>query len=143
MQLSAYLALEDESLQLGTRNPMKSTNHGQAAAHPPGIADILQLLRSAVETSIGQLSLAQPSSQAVSIDQVKPVGDGQSSDAGEDLPRMGFGPRNGPKTTIEIGAALDMLDRAVDVDQIHQAHQREGIERAIQETGILLAPLVT
>ena len=61
------MAVQDKFGELLAINPMESVNHSQTTQHPPAIAHVLELLRSAVQAAVGEVALAQPGTQAVSV----------------------------------------------------------------------------
>lgn len=65
-----YLAIEDEAGEFLAVNPVKPVNHGQTTQHPPAVADVFKLFRSAIQTAIGQLAFAQPGSQAIFVHKI-------------------------------------------------------------------------
>jgi hypothetical protein len=72
----AYLALKDERRQLGAIDPVQLIQHGEAAQHPPAVADVLFLLRAAIEAPVLQLPLTEPRAQLTLIYQINSTGNG-------------------------------------------------------------------
>lgn len=137
-----HLALQNEAGQLVAVYPVQLAEHGHAAHHPPAIAHVLCLFGSPIQTPVLELSFAKPGAQLVVVDQVEPPRNGQCSNAGKHLTRVRFGARTCAIAAIEVGTGMDVLDRAGYVDEIEQAHEREGIQRPVQEARVLLSPLI-
>lgn len=49
----------------------------------------------------------------------------------------------GAVCTVEVGTRLNVPDCFVNVDEMQQAHQGQGVQGAVQEARVLLTPLVT
>ena len=138
----AYLTLQNEGGKLVSVDPVQLVQHGHGTHDPPAVANVFFLLWSAVEAAILALSLAEPCAEPILVDQVESAGNGQGSDTGEDLASVGFGARARAIATVEIGTRLDVGNGLVDVYQMQQAHQGEGVEGAIQEARVVLAPFI-
>lgn len=136
------LAAQDEADEGAAVDPVGAADDLQAAQDPPAVADVLVLLRAAVEPAAGDLALAEPAAQAVGVDEVQPARDGQRRHAREDLARVRLGPGAHAVAAVEVGAGRDVPHCLVHVDQVQQPEQGEGVEGAIEEARVLLAPLV-
>jgi hypothetical protein len=55
---ATYLALQNELGQLVAIDPVQLAEHGHAAHHPPAVAHVLLLLRSAIQSAVLELSFA-------------------------------------------------------------------------------------
>lgn len=66
----AYLCGQNKHPHFVSIDPVKSSQHGQGGQHPPGVAHIRELLWPTIKASRGQLPLAQPPSQEVTINSV-------------------------------------------------------------------------
>lgn len=60
-----HLGAQDELDELLSVDPMQPAEDGEGAEHPPRVAHVLELLRSAIQASVGQLSLAEPARQLI------------------------------------------------------------------------------
>lgn len=145
--LLGVLAPQDEGDEGVPVDPVRPADDLQAAQHPPAVAHVLGLLGAAVEPAAGDLALAEPAAQAIAVDEasavaVKPARDGEGRDAGEGLAGMRLGTRADAVSAVEVAASHDVRDGPVDVDQVEEAEQGEGVECAIEESSVLLAPLV-
>lgn len=139
------LAAQDEADEGGAVDPVRAADDLQAAEDPPAVADVLVLLRAAVEAAAGDLALGEPAAEAVGVDEtlvVEAPRDGQRRDAREDLARVRLGARADAVPAVEVGAGGDVRHGPVDVDEVQQTQQGEGVEGAVEEAGVLLAPLV-
>lgn len=136
------LATQDEPDQRLTVNPVRAANDLQAAQHPPAIAHILSLFRTAVEPAAGNLPLAQPPAQLVDIDEIQSARNGEGRDAGEDLARVRLCAGAHAVAAVKVGAGGDVVHSFGHVDKVQQAEQGEGVERAVEETCVFFAPLV-
>lgn len=80
VDINAYLGLKNKANELGCVDPMGSLQHAETAQNPPRVADILELLWSTVQSSILELSFAEPPPKLVSIDIMQCIQDGQCSE---------------------------------------------------------------
>jgi hypothetical protein len=55
---------------------------------------------------------------------------------------MGLGTWAHAISTVKVGTCRDMVDCLVNVDEVEKAEERQRIERAVEEPGVLLPPLV-
>src|SRR3569833_1795969 len=69
-------------------DPVRPVQDGQAAQHPPAVADIFLLLRPAVLVAAVCLSLAEPARQLLCFDNIQPSHDGEGCEAGKYLARV-------------------------------------------------------
>ena len=136
------LAAQDEPDQLVLVDPVCLADHLQAAQHPPAVADILLLLRPAVEAAPGNLPLAQPPSEPLLVYEVLSPGDGQGSNACEYLPGMGLGVGAHTVSAVKVGTRRNVVDRLADVDEMLEAQEGQRIEGAVEEARVFLPPLV-
>lgn len=137
------LAAQDEADEGVAVDPVGAADDLQAAEDPPAITNVLVLLRAAVEPAAGDLALGEPAAQAVPVDEVvQAARDGQRRDAREDLARVRLCPRADAVAAVEVGAGCDVAYCLVDVDEVQQSQEGEGVEGAVQEARVLLAPLV-
>ncbi len=123
-------------------DPVELVEHGHAAHDPPAVADVLLLLGPPVQAAVLELSFAQPGAELLFLDEIKPSRDGQCAQTREDLTRVRFGARAGAIAAIEVGARVDVLDGLVDVREVQEAQQREGVQGAVEKARVLLPPLV-
>lgn len=127
-------------------DPVRPADDLQAAQHPPAVADVLLLLGAAVEPAPGDLPLGEPAAQpvpAVGKDVVvQPARDGEGRNAGEDLARVRLGPGADAVAAVKVATGGDVVDRPVDISQVEEAEEGQGVEGAVEEARVLLAPLV-
>lgn len=121
------LAAQDEADQGGAVDPVGAADDLQAAEDPPAVADVLVLLRAAVEPAAGDLALGEPAAEAVGVDELVLVAvgaqlarDGQRRDAREDLARVGLGARADAVAAVEVGAGGDVGHGLFDIDEVQQ-----------------------
>jgi hypothetical protein len=55
---------------------------------------------------------------------------------------MGLGTWAHAISTVKVGTCRDVVDCLVNVDEVEKAEERQRIERAVEEPGVLLPPLV-
>lgn len=141
--LLGVLAPQDERDERLPVDPVRAADDLQAAQHPPAVAHVLVLLGAAVEPAPGDLALAEPAAEPVPVDDVvEPARDGEGRHAREDLARVRLGARADAVAAVEVAARRDVLDGPADVDEVEQAQQGEGVEGAVEEARVFLAPLV-
>lgn len=113
------LAAQDEADEGRAVDPVRAADDLQAAEDPPAVADVLVLLRAAVEAAPRDLALGEPAAEAVCVDEtlvVETSRDGQRRDAREDLARVRLGARADAVPAVEVGAGGDVRHGPVDVD---------------------------
>lgn len=76
-----HLRFQDKLDELVTIDPVQLANDGQRGKIPPRVADIFKLLRTSIQTTIGQLTLAQEPPQQLSVDTVELAQNRESSHA--------------------------------------------------------------
>jgi hypothetical protein len=79
------LAAENEAGESNAIDPMSPTNDLEAADDPPAVANVFLLLWPAIQASAWHLSLAQPTTNFLLIDQVETSGNCEGGNAGENL----------------------------------------------------------
>lgn len=141
--LLRVLRAQDEVGKLLLVDPVRLANYFQTAQHPPAVAHVLLLLRTAVQATAGDLPLTQPATQAVNINELLAASDGEGSDAGEDLTRVGLGTRANAVAAVKVGACSNVVNSLVNIDKVEEAKEGKGIEGAVEEASVFLTPLVT
>lgn len=137
------LASQDEFNQGVPVDPMHAPDDLQAAQDPPAVTDVLVLLGPAIQTAARKLSLGKPTRELVHFDKVEAFGYGQGGHACEDLARMRLRTGTDTVAAVKIGTSLDVFHSARYIDEVEESEQRQSVEGTIEETSILLAPLVT
>jgi hypothetical protein len=122
---------------------MQPSNHGQTTCDPPTIANILILLRSAVQPTTLDLSLAQPHPKLVLVHGIQPPSNGQCRKTSKNLPRMRFRPRSNTISAIEIRARDYVFDSEIDINKVQKLYQGKGVERRVKKPRILLSPFIS
>lgn len=137
-----YLCFENELGKLGAVDPVDALQHAETAQHPPRVADVLQFFGTAVESSILELSFAQPPSQLIRIDVLLCAEDGQGSDAHIHLGRMTLASWRASESAVKVAAPHNVLYRLVQVQAfvVQPFQQAEAVERTKDESGICLSP---
>lgn len=137
-----HLCLENELGELGTVDPVDALQHAETAQHPPRVADVLQFFRTTVESSVLELSLAQPPSQLVCINVLLCAKDGQRSDAHIHLCRMTLASWRASESAIKVAAPHNVLRRLFQIQAfvIQSFQQTEAVERTKDESSVCLSP---
>ncbi|UQC79755.1 uncharacterized protein CLUP02_05236 [Colletotrichum lupini] len=137
------LTLQYERNKLAPINPVRPPDNLQTAQHPPAITHVLVLLRPAVQPAPRNLPLAEPPAQLIRLHEVQTPRDGERRNAREDLARVGLVARADAVPAVKIRAGDNVRDGLVDVHEGEQAQEGEGVEGAVQEARVLLAPFVS
>jgi hypothetical protein len=137
------LAGQDELFQLFLVDPVLLLNHAKGRVDPPGVANITQLLRSAIKATFRGLPLAQPLGQLLLIERVPGPNYFQCPNATEHIRCMRLSVRDSPEGSIKVLALEDKLRSFFDINFAQCSQQVQAGHPAVGVSGVDLPPFVT
>ncbi|KXH44764.1 hypothetical protein CNYM01_02229 [Colletotrichum nymphaeae SA-01] len=137
------LTLQYKRNKLAPINPVRPPDNLETTQHPPTITYVLVLLRPTIQPAPRNLPLAEPPAQLIRLHEVQTPRDGERRHAREDLARVRLVARADAVSAVKVGARDNVRDGLVDVHEGEQAQEGKGVEGAVQEARVLLAPFVS
>ncbi|KAH3664125.1 hypothetical protein OGAPHI_004839 [Ogataea philodendri] len=120
-----------------------SVQYAQRRHHPPTVADVFQFLGAAIQTTVFQLSVAEPPFEKIAVfDFIKLSSNGQSGQTCEYLRRVRLRAWNKPKPSVKILTLYDEIDGRIDDFRGQTFQNAQRLNCSIHEPRVDLAKTI-